>query len=145
MDKIFQFCDRCGGVLGQAAVACKVKRAPIDLPAAGVLCADDRPLARKAPGQRGHGGHPCAGQLTRQCQPLDDGQPDAQPGKAAGAVRHAQHVEVVNGQPGGLQCGVDHRQQRLAVGQAVVALCLIQQGVIPQHGHGRCFASGIYS
>ena len=126
-------------------MACKVKRAPIDLPAAGVLRADDRPLARKAPGQRGHGGHPCAGQLTRQCQPLDDGQPDAQPGKAAGAVRDAQHIQFVHRQAAGFQRRVDHRQQRLAVGQAVVALCLIQQGVIPQHGHGRCFAGGIYS
>ena len=86
-----------------------------------------------------------AERLPRERQPFDGGQTDAQPGKAAGAVRHAQHVEVVNGQPGGLQCGVNHRQQRFAVGQAVVALCLIQQGIVPQHGHGRCFASGIYS
>ena len=145
MDKIFQRRDRCGGVRGQAVMGRQVKCAPVDLPAAGILRTDDGALARQAVGQRGHRGDARAGDLAGQCQPLDDGQPDAQPGKAAGAVRHAQHVEVVNGQPGGLQCGVDHRQQRFAVGQAVVALGLVQQDIVPQHRHRRRLARGIYS
>ncbi len=49
----------------------QVKSAPVHLPAAGVLRTDDRPCARQAIGQRGHGGNARAGQLTRQGQPLD--------------------------------------------------------------------------
>ena len=99
----------------------QVKSAPVHLPAAGVLRTDDSALARQAIGQRCHGGNARAGDLPRQGQPLD------------------------HRKPAGTQRGVDHGQQGLAVGHAVVALGLVQQGVVPQNGYGGGLACGIYS
>ena len=102
----------------------------------------DEEIARR---QRCHGGNARAGDLPRQGQPLDHRKPDAQPGKAAGAAGHAQQVDVLHRKPAGTQRGVDHGQQGLAVGHAVVALGLVQQGVVPQNGYGGGLACGIYS
>ena len=94
----------------------QVKCAPVDLPAAGILRTDDGALARQAVGQRSHRGDARAGDLAGQGQPLGDGQPDAQPGKAAGTVGHGVQIQLGGGQAAGFQGGIHHGQQGLAVG-----------------------------
>ena len=143
--KSFQRSDRFGGVRGQPGVGGKVKSGPVHLAAAGVLCANHSAFPAHAVSQGSHGGNPGAGGVGRKSQPLDGGKTDAQPGKAAGTVGHGVQIQLGGGQAAGFQRGIDHGQQCLTVGQTVVALGLVQQGIVPQHRHSRRFAGGVQS
>ena len=95
---LLQFAQGQGLILAQAGQAAvfALEQGGIHLPAAGVHHGDNGPLkAQQAIGDGLRGGNADAGGVIGEGQPLDGGDADAQPGKAAGAGIDAVEVDVL--------------------------------------------------
>ena len=122
----------------------QVKGGAVHLGTAGIQRTEHSALTRVSSRQCFQGRDRRAERLPRERQPLDGGQTDAQPGKAAGACIDAVDVDISAGQMAEFETVVDQRHDRLAVGHACVEIALVQQAVILQQGHPRGLARGIH-